>query len=412
MGSGRSRTLIVGATTVLVTLAMLTSGAWASSTKVLYSFGGDEDGEYPSTDLVLDSAGNLYGSTVLGGDFGSGTVFEVTPSGTHSVLHEFTGGTDGGQPYGGVTLDPEGHLFGTAVIGGTFGGACPEDGCGVAYELTNVSGTWTETVIHTFTGGDDGFGPGAGLTLDQRGNLYGMTPTGGAYGVGVIYQLTPDGAGSWTEQVIHTFTGGMDGGTGSPGRLLLGRSGELYGVGTVGGANGAGTAFVLRHRPAGSWSFRTLYAFKGQPDAGSPYAALISDPSGHLYGTTYYGGANGFGAVYELARTTGGWREKVLYSFAGGSDGIGPISNLVSDPTGDLYGTTSEGGAPVCGCGTIFELIPGGGVWTEVVVHSFSGAPDGAFSYNGLTASAAGDLYGATVHGGTDDEGSIYEFTP
>ncbi|PYK93132.1 MAG: hypothetical protein DME36_10760 [Verrucomicrobia bacterium] len=237
-------------------MAMLASGARAASTtNVIYSFAGGADGEYTDTDLVIDSAGNLYGTSVLGGDFGGGTVFQLTPSGDswiHTVLYSFSGGADGGEPYKGVTLDTEGNLYGTAVTGGA--GSC-EGGCGVAYKLTNSAGTWTQTVIHAFTGGDDGSGPGAGLTIDKRGNLYGMAPTGGANGLGVVYQLHPDQSGNWTLKVIHTFTGGTDGATGSAGRMLL-RGGHLYGAATAGGANGKGTAFELTPTPSGEWATR------------------------------------------------------------------------------------------------------------------------------------------------------------
>jgi uncharacterized repeat protein (TIGR03803 family) len=162
--------LTTGVLTIFTLAAVLAAGAGAtSSTKVIYSFAGDEDGEYPSTELVRDGVGNLYGTTVQGGDFGSGTVFQLSPSGTHTILYSFTSGNDGAQPYGGVTLDAQGNLYGTAVTGGT-GGAC-EGGCGVAYKLTNVGGTYTQTVLHSFTGGNAGSGPGAGLSIDDHGNL-------------------------------------------------------------------------------------------------------------------------------------------------------------------------------------------------------------------------------------------------
>ena len=387
------------------------AAAPASTINVIYSFVGDEDGEYTDTDLVIDSAGNLYGTSVLGGDFGSGTVFQLTPSGNgwiHTVLYSFTSGTDGGEPYKGVTLDAQGNLYGTAVSGGT--GGC-EGGCGVAYKLTHSGGSWSQSVIHYFSGGDDGSGPGAGLTIDHQGNLYGTTPTGGANGLGVVYQLNPDAGGNWNFKVIHTFTGGTDGATGSAGRLLL-HGGRLYGVATAGGANGKGTAYELKPSHAGEWTLNTIYAFQGQPDAGFPYSALLFT-SGKLYGTTYYDGANNLGSVYELSRTAmGRWKEKVLYSFQGGSDGQNSLGNLVVDAAGNLYGTTSEGGAD-CSCGTIFKLTPGAhGTWTESVVHRFEGPPDGAFVYNGMVADAAGNFYGATVHGGVADEGAIYQFTP
>jgi uncharacterized repeat protein (TIGR03803 family) len=403
---------------ILATLAAAAALAGAASTpteRVLYSFTGGSDGGYPDSDLVIDSAGNLYGTSVEGGDFDSGAVFELAPSGKgwiETVLYSFTSEGDGGQPYGGVTLDSEGNLYGTAVAGGSTHGVCLEGGCGVVFELTNIDGVWTESVIHAFTGGRDGYGPGAGLTFDRQGNLYGMTPTGGADGLGVICELTPEAGGTWTERIIHTFTGGEDGGSGSAGRLLLDDAGNLYGVATVGGSYGSGTAFKLTPAQTGVWRFSTLYAFKGQPDAGFPYGALALDPLGNLYGTSYYDGANDLGAVYELSRSGGAWSETVLYSFKGGTDGSGPISNLVVRG-GNLYGTTSEGGASGCACGTIFELTPGaGGTWTQSVLYSFRSAPDGAFVYNGMIAAGNGSLYGTTVHGGVDDEGSVFRFIP
>jgi uncharacterized repeat protein (TIGR03803 family) len=412
-GGWRCSHAIVGILAVFALVVVLATGARAAAGgKVIYSFAGDEDGEYTDTDLVIDSAGSLYGSSVLGGDFGSGTVFRLTPSGhnwIHTVLYSFTGGTDGGEPYKGVTLDPQGNIYGTAVTGGT--GAC-EGGCGVAYKLTNSGGTWTQHVIHFFSGGNDGSGPGAGLTIDDQGNLFGMAPTGGAYGLGLIYRLHPEASGSWTFKVVHAFTGGADGATGSAGRLLL-QAGHIYGVATAGGANGKGVAFELTPSGTSGWSFRTIYAFMGQPDAGFPYGGLLLDASGNLYGTTYYDGANNLGCVYQLSPAAmGRWTERVLYSFRGGADGQNSISNLVADAAGNLYGTTSEGGAG-CSCGIIFKLARGvNGTWTESVVHRFHGAPDAAFIYNGMVGDSAGNFYGASVHGGTDDEGAIYKFTP
>ena len=382
----------------------------AQTVDVIYSFAGGEDGEYADTDLETDGAGNIYGTTVLGGHSGSGTVFRLspTPNGwVHTVLYSFTGGADGGEPYKGVTLGRDGSLYGTAVTGGS--GNC-EGGCGVVYKLTNSGGTWTQTVIHAFTGGDDGSGPGARVTVDRSGNVYGMTPTGGAYGLGTIYKISQTIGGTWTFGVIHTFTGGADGGSGSAGRMIL-RNGHLYGAATAGGTYGSGVVFELAPRGIGEWNFRTIYSFRGQPDGSFPYGALLFDRLGNIYGTTYYGGANGTGAVYELSpRQTGEWAVRIIYSFQTGSDGNSPISNLVPDTAGNLYGTTSEGGL---GTGTVFKLSPiGGGQWTETVVHAFQGPPDGGFSYNGMVVDPFGNFYGATVHGGDNDDGCVYQFTP
>ncbi len=354
------------------------SATKASTTEVIYSFAGDEDGEYADTDVAIDGAGNLYGSTVLGGDFGSGTVWQLAPSGTswmHTVLYSFTSGTDGGEPYKGVTVDAQGNLYG----------------------------------IHAFTGGDDGSGPGARVAVDPQGNVYGMTPTGGAFGLGTIYQLHPRANGNYTFKVIHTFTGGTDGSSGSAGKMIL-RNGYFYGAATTGGAFGSGTVFELTPTPTGEWDFRTLYSFRGQPDGVFPYGALLFDRSGNIFGTTYYGGVNGLGAVYQLApRPTGEWRERVLYSFAGGGDGNSPISQMNFDSVGNLYGTTSEGGL---GSGTIFKLTRGqDGSWVESLPHLFQGPPDAAFPYSGMS-NRGGSFYGATTHGGDDDEGAIYKFTP
>ena len=390
-------------------LAMSLTTAAATTTTVIFSCEEDE-GEYADTDLETDDAGNIYGTTVLGGDWGSGTVFQLSPTPTgwvHTLLYSFTGGADGGEPYKGVTIDRNGNLYGTAVTGGS--GSC-EGGCGVVYKLTNNKGTWTQTVVHAFTGGSDGSGPGARVTVDHNGNLYGMAPTGGVFGLGTIYKIRPISHGGWSFSVIHAFTGGSDGATGSAGRMIL-RNGHLYGAVTVGGSYGSGIVFELNPSGVGERDLRVLYSFRGQPDGSFPYGAILFDGSGNIYGTTYYGGVNGIGSVYKMSpQPVGEWAEEVLYSFQQGADGNSPISNLVSDGAGNLYGTTSEGGL---GSGTIFKLSPiGGGEWTETVVHAFAGPPDGGFAYNGMVVDALGNFYGATVHGGEEDDGSVYHFTP
>ena len=407
------RRFLHSANRILVTcaaMALLATAAWAASAaKLIYSFAGSGDGEYTDTELVMDSAGNLYGTSVQGGIYGGGTVFQVTPAGVHTVLYDFTGGADGGEPYKGVTLDAQGNLYGTAVTGG--GGSC-EGGCGVTFKLSNSGGVWTQSVIHTFTGGKDGSGPGSPVAIDEQGNVYGTTPTGGANGMGVVYQLRPGATGGWTLRVIHTFTGGSDGGGGSASRLMIDATGNLYGVCTVGGTNGFGTVYKMSS-VQGKWQFTTLYAFKDQPDGALPYGGVISDKAGNLYGTTYYAGVHDLGTVYKLTHSNGTWTESVLYSFKGGTDGASPISSLVADAAGNLYGTTSDGGAAACVCGVIFKLTRGAtGKWTESVAYRFPGMPQPGFAYNGMVAGSTGTFYGATVHGGSGNDGAIYQFTP
>jgi uncharacterized repeat protein (TIGR03803 family) len=411
MASGRFSNFITRAVTGSGVVAMLASVAWAASPiHVIYGFAGSTDGEYIDSELVTDSTGNIYGTSVSGGTFGGGTVFQLSPSASgwiHTVLYNFTGGADGGEPYKGVTLDAHGNLYGTAVTGGS--GSC-EGGCGVVFKLTNSGGVWTQSVVHSFTGGNDGSGPGSPVVLDRHGNLYGMTPTGGANGAGVVFQLKPAN-GAWTLNVIHTFTGGADGLGGSAGRLIFDATGNIYGVSTVGGVNGKGTVFQLV-RTQGGWVLTTLYAFKDTPDGALPYGGVIFDKAGNLYGTTYYAGANDFGTVYKLTHSNGSWTERVLYSFKGGSDGGSPISTLVADAKGNLYGTNSEGGSG-CGCGTIFKMSrAANGTWTETVAYRFPGSPGAGFAYNGLVVDSAGHFYGATVHGGASNDGTIYKFTP
>lgn len=413
MPKWRVRHSIIKFQIALGMVAALTSAAWAANTtQLIYSFSGGNDGEYTDTELVIDGNGNLYGTSVQGGKFGGGTVFQLSPSSsgwTQTVLYNFTGGADGGEPYKGVTLDAQGNLYGTAVTGGS--GSC-EGGCGVVYQLSKSGDAWTESVIHAFTGGNDGSGPGSPVAFDKSGNLFGMTPTGGALGFGVVYEMKLNAHGSWNLNVIHTFTGGSDGLGGSASRLLVGASGDLYGVNTVGGAKGFGNVFEIA--PSGSqWHLKTLYSFQDQPDGASPYGGVILGKDGSLYGTTYYAGANDVGTVYKLTNANGSWTESVLYSFKGGSDGDSPISTLVADAKGNLYGTTSDGGSPTCGCGTIFRLTPGSaGDWTEKVVYRFPGTPDAGFAYNGMVSDTKGNFYGATVHGGTANDGAIYAFTP
>jgi uncharacterized repeat protein (TIGR03803 family) len=374
---------------------------------VLYSFSGGNDGGDSATGLVFDLHGNLYGTTVVGGTSSCGTVFELSPQQkppwSEKVLYNFGCFSDGKNPYGGVTFDKHGNLDGSTVSGGS-GGGCDSYGCGTVFQLTAQA----ESVLHSFTGGKDGFGPGGAVIFDGAGNLYGTTPDGGANSLGIVYEVTPHGS-QGRERIIHAFNG-KDGAVGSLGPLLL--SGKnLYGVTEEGGAHSAGTVFKLS--PAGKkhWTLTTLYSFKRTPnDAAWPYGGLVADSAGSLYGTTYYGGTKNLGTVFELKRNAkGAYHERVLYSFMGGSDGSSPTSTLLLASSGDLYGTTSAGGS-ICDCGTIFSVNSTSG--KEQVLHAFGTGKDGAYPYYGLVKDASGNYYGSTVAGGNSNQGTVFEFTP
>jgi len=415
--SGEFPCSFVGKLCALLAVAVLAISAWAADTeKVIYSFTGGLDGSNPASQLIFDKVGNAYGTTVTGGAYDCGTVFELTPmSGgkwQQSVLYSFSCFGDGKNPYGGVTFDGSGNLYGTTVAGGS-GGDCTGDGCGVVYKLTQSGGGWSQSVLYNFTGGDDGFGPGGGVVFDKAGNLYGTTPDGGAYSEGVVYQLAPNN-GQWKQTVIHAFTGGTDGAIGSLGLLRLDAAGNLYGVTELGGDYGAGVVYKLSSA-GGMWKQSTLYQFQGLPDAGFPYGGLIADAAGRMYGTTYFGGTSGQGAIFELGpgpTALAGWKESVLYSMQGGTDASFPTSTLVFDNAGNLYGTSSTGGNPSCDCGTIFKLTPGAGGWSESVLHSFGSNGDGSYPYYGMTPDGMGNYFGTTAAGGAHGSGVIFEITP
>ncbi len=327
----------------------------ASKEKVLYSFNGG-DGAFPDAGLILDVYGNLYGTTAGGGVsnprcdkanfLGCGTVFQLTPGAnetwTETVLHSFTGPPDGSEPSASLVLDAHGNLYGTTVAGGASGSGCYGYGCGVVFRLSpTANGKWAEEVLHSFDG-RDGSAPSADLILDADGNLYGTTSQGGVYGSGTVFELTPSARGGWKETVLHNFDG---------------------------------------------------------KDGANPLAGLIFDAAGNLYGTTYVGGAYYFGTAFQLKRgDKNRWTENVLASFNTGSIGYYPSAALVFDKAGNLYGTTAGNS------GSAFELNPGAnGEWTEMVVHLFCSAyfcTDGGNSTAALIFDAAGNLYGTASTGG------------
>jgi uncharacterized repeat protein (TIGR03803 family) len=387
--------------------------AW-NNEKVLHSFSGSLDGILPVAELVADSAGNLFGTASQGGASNWGTVFKISPDGAFTLLYSFTGGSDGGNPGGPLYIDKGGNLFGMTMSGGKAG--CGEfgQGCGVVFELS-PSGTYS--VLYAFSGGKDGDLPAGGLLADKEGNLYGTTQTGGAsgsgcggFGCGVVFRLSQGGILT----VLHSFLG-SDGAFPSSGVIMC-HNGNLCGTTRKGGTgcrldpSGCGTVFELS--PKGN--LKVLYSFSGS-DGFLPNA-LYRDRKGVLYGTTRAGGPRcslntlGCGVVFDLSP------EKsftIRHAFKD-REGAAPYGGLIADNDGNLYGTTNTGGDQGCtglyGCGTVFRLSPD---WKyTILLHSFAGSPtDGGGPGAGLIADGKGNFYGTTVSGGTADDGTIYSLT-
>jgi uncharacterized repeat protein (TIGR03803 family) len=304
----------------------------AGQETVLHNFTGGADGGYPQSGVIRDSAGNLYGTAVSGGTVGFGVVYKLSPTGQQTVLHNFSAGADGAYPYSGVVRDAAGNLYGDTSAGG------PENG-GVVYRLDTAG---NETILYSFTGGADGGQPNPGLIQDSAGNLYGTTYRGGTSNAGVVFKVNPSGK----ETVLHTFTGGADGGQPESG-LVRDPVGNFYGTVAQGGSAGWGVLYKLN--TAGQET--VLYNYPFGSDGGG--AGVIRDTAGNLYGTIYQGAAAGSGAVYEL---DAGGNFTVLYNFTGGADGGQPVGPLSRDSSGNLYGVANIGGANAGG--VVFKLTP------------------------------------------------------
>ena len=349
---------------------------------VLYSFTGGADGGDPYAGVIRDSAGDLYGTTFGGGAAGAGVVYKLDPADHETVLYSFTGGADGGNPYAGVIPDSAGNLYGT-----TYGGAA---GAGVVFKVNTAS---QETVLSSFTGGADGGNPYAGVIPDSAGNLYGTT-YGGAAGAGVVFKVNT----ASQETVLSSFTGGADGGNPYAG-VIPDSAGNLYGT-TYGGAAGAGVVFKVNTASQET----VLYSFTGGADGWAPNAGVISDSAGNLYGTTVNGGTAGRGVVYKL--DTAG-QETVLYSFRGGADGAFPFAGVIRDSAGNLYGTTYVGGTR--DWGVVYKLDTAG---QETVLYRFTGGADGGNPWAGVIRDSAGNLYGTTAGGGKRGGGVVFKLKP
>jgi len=327
------------------------------------------------------------------------------------VLHTFTGGPDGYQPQSGVTIDRGGHLYGTTS----------EYVRGTVYEMKQVNGSWVLTTLLHFDG-TNGLIPYSKVVFGTSGALYGTTLEGGTsgeceFGCGAVYNILPSASVCttfscpWTGNAIASFTDQANGGNPNFVDPVFDQQGNLYGTTAIGGTSGVGVVFELTHTSNG-WTENVLHNFSG-PDGGYPYSGLIFDHAGNLYGTTGYGGQFGQGTVYQLSPSGSGWTLTTLYSFQGTTDGQQPASALIFDPAGNLYGSTIVGGAN--GGGTIFKLSPSGGSWNFSLVYSLTGHANQMYYpgvFNPLAMDAQGSLYGVAFLDGAQGDGSAFKLTP
>jgi hypothetical protein len=377
----------VAASAMLVFFVVLSATATAQTETVLASFTGASDGAVPNG-LIADSHGNLYGTNVEGGSYtshcafsGCGNVFELSPNGsggwTETVLYAFTGGSDGASPEAGLTFDAAGNLYGTTVDGGYLGNSncgLVAAGCGVVYKLSpNGDGTWTQSVMYTFHGERDGYLPQTGVAIDASGNIFGTANLGGAHQVGDVFELSPNGAGGYTFKNIHSFTNGTDGGR--PLGFAMDASGNLFASTTQGGnttgdcaSDGCGSVLELSPNGSGGWVAHAVHVFSGRMDGGVP-AGISFDAHGNLFGVTFYGGHNS-----ECQH---------------------------------------QGEFP--GCGVVFELSPQtGGGWKDQSIYFFTGESDGANPAAAPSFDSAGNVYGTSNDGvsGSGSSGAVYELSP
>jgi uncharacterized repeat protein (TIGR03803 family) len=394
-----------------------TSPAWAQTYHVIYNFTGGPDGASPFTGLTIDAGGNIYGTAFSGGVAGFGTVFSLNSSGSGwilSPLHSFAGGNDGAGPVGRLIVGPDGLVYGSTSAGG--GNPCADyngnQGCGTVYTLrppphapASVMVNWASNVLYRFSGSDGAY-PQGDLTFDQAGNIYGTTINGGSADWGVVYSLTRSGGG-WTQSLL--YQAGHDGDGQYPwGGIAFDSSGNLYGTFSQTGPGGYGSVYKLAR--SGSGWVETLihsFTFHGN-DGAAPQGGLISDAAGNLYGTTVHD-ATGGGTVFELTSSGGNWTYNFMYGLTGGID-LGPYDKLLMDASGNLYGTTFGDGQ--YGYGSVFKLTHSGGGWTYTSLHDFTGGSDGSNPMCRLVFDASGNLFGTASGGGAHQDGVIFQITP
>jgi uncharacterized repeat protein (TIGR03803 family) len=434
--SCKSLLIKFGMFSATLAILVLASGTAAGTThKVLYQFKGGADGSTPKGPLVLDAAGNLYGTTARGGTspncvdqfdrhIGCGTIFKLLPNAdgtwTKSTIYNFTGGknwggTDGANPNSGLVFDAAGNLYGTTVSGGANSDRYFNFNYvgGTVFKLKlNPDGSWTETPIHSFGQGSDGYWAYGGVVFDNAGNLYGTTYFGGTNGGGVVYKLSPNADETWTETVIYNVPWNFKY---PKATLVFDEAGNLYGA-TDGGWP-RGLVFKLTPNPDETWTESDIASTESDP-----WAGVIADSAGNLYGASPNGGITqgtgscnpnsawfGCGVVFKLTQNADGtWAETVLHQFSG-PDGVRPIGVLALDGSGALYGTTLLGGGH--GGGAVFKLTPeASGNWKFTLLWGL--ALPSAHPSAGVTLDRAGNVYGTTEGDGTSTFGTVFEITP
>jgi uncharacterized repeat protein (TIGR03803 family) len=343
---------------------------------------------------------------------------------SQATIFNFDVGPEGARPRAGFIMDKAGALYGTTSAGGNTGDCFRVPGCGVVFKMTPPAAGQTlatESVLYTFTGGNDGSAPYGGLLMDGSGALYGTTSQGGANGYGVVFKLTPPGAGAsvWTDTTLFSFSGGRDGG--SPlCALVQDKAGALYGTTQAGGAFGMGVVFRLMPPKNGGtvWRETVLHQFHGHADGGAPVAGLAIDDRGTLYGSTPGFGAHGFGVAFSLTPPVAGktiWHQTILHAFTNGRDGSYPQGSFILNKEGALFGTTSNMGANATGVGVVFKLSPPSGLhvrWSDRVLFDFNGFLSTASHPVGpLVRDSSGALYGTSVAGGAGQMGVLFKLT-
>jgi len=398
--------------------------AHAQSFQLIHAFSGATDGGFPLSGLVMDAAGNLYGTSSSAFNqqtcpTGCLVIYELSPTGSGwNFTTLFTGqnATEGSTPIGSMAFGPDGNLYGTTAYGGSANGCYPGWGCGIVFKLAPTNGGWSESVLYQFTGAPDGGFPRGALAFDGAGNLYGTTLSGGSTvacrgggcsGNGVVYEITLSGTPA--ESVLYSFGATrVDDGVVPAGGVVFDPAGNIYGTTLEGGQLGYGTVFELSPI-ASNWSEKALYNFDGGRDGVWPSAGVVLDAAGNLYGSTEYNyRAGGGGTAFELAPSDGTWIHDVLYDFPSGACGTfpchlggGPVSDFILDAAGNVYGTTTVDGQ--YGCGSVFKLSHQGNLWTHTSLHDFTCGIDGANPSGSLVMDSVGNLYGTTTNGGVAD---------